>query len=505
MRGETVPVIFGFKLKHLREEKGYLLKEFAALAGLSPSYLNEIERGKKYPKADKIVQLADALGASYDDLVSLKLDPELDPLESVLDSPMIRELPLQLFGISGRDVFSLLTRAPHEAGALIRTLVEIARIYDMQVEHFFYAMLRSYQEAHNNYFEEIETAVHAFVQAHGWAEDVPVTLEQLAETLGREFKVEIDEESLWETPELRGFRSIWVEGEPHRLLLNPRLSEPQKVFQLAREIGYRRLGLKERGITSSRADVTSFEQVLNDFKASYFAGALMIHEGTLVEDLRVFFLREHWESAEILAMLRRYRVTPEMFLYRLTQLIPKYFGLKLLHFLRFSNVSGSNTFHLTKHFNMSGVHIPTGIALNEHYCRRWLSVEILRELGRDQKRGNVASPIIGAQVSNFIANDAQFFCISIARPLTLTPDTNTSVTIGFLLNDEFKNTVRFWNDATIPRQALNETCERCGLTEAECSDRAAPPVIHRQQDVLENRKAVLKRTLASLKARQKPA
>lgn len=194
-----------------------------------------------------------------------------------------------------------------------------------------------------------------------------------------------------------------------------------------------------------------------------------------------------------------------MFLYRLTQLIPKYFGLNQLHFLRFSNVSGSDIFHLTKHLNMSGVQIPTGIALNEHYCRRWLSVKILRELGRDQQRGDVASPIIGAQVSNFIASDAQFFCISIARPLTLTPDTNTSVTIGFLLNDEFRNTVRFWNDATIPRQALNETCERCGLTEAECSDRAAPPVIHRQRDALENRKAVLERTLADLKARQKPA
>ncbi|HLE37940.1 MAG TPA: helix-turn-helix transcriptional regulator, partial [Candidatus Acidoferrales bacterium] len=55
MRGENVAVIFGLKLHHLREAKGYGLKELSEKVGLSPSYLNEIEKGKKYPKADKIL------------------------------------------------------------------------------------------------------------------------------------------------------------------------------------------------------------------------------------------------------------------------------------------------------------------------------------------------------------------------------------------------------------------------------------------------------------------
>ena len=53
------------------------------------------------------------------------------------------------------------------------------------------------------------------------------------------------------------------------------LSELQKKFILAREIGYQVLGLKERAMTSAPERVDSFEQVLNDFKASYFAGALL--------------------------------------------------------------------------------------------------------------------------------------------------------------------------------------------------------------------------------------
>ena len=43
------------------------------MTGLSKSYLNEIEKRKKYPKRDKIVLLSEALETTYDQLVSLKL------------------------------------------------------------------------------------------------------------------------------------------------------------------------------------------------------------------------------------------------------------------------------------------------------------------------------------------------------------------------------------------------------------------------------------------------
>jgi hypothetical protein len=35
--------------------------------------------------------------------------------------------------------------------------------------------------------------------------------------------------------------------------------------------------------------------------------------------------------------------------------------------------------------------------------------------------------------------------------------------------------VRFASDPAIPEGLLNETCERCPLSDAECSERAAPP------------------------------
>ena len=59
---------------------------------------------------------------------------------------------------------------------------------------------------------------------------------------------------------------------------------------------YQVLGLKERATTSAPERVDSFEQVLNDFKASYFAGALLINRQRLLDDLREFFALDRWQQ-----------------------------------------------------------------------------------------------------------------------------------------------------------------------------------------------------------------
>ena len=45
--------IFGMKLRSFRQEKGFGLKQLAPLTRISALYLNEIENGKKYSKAEK--------------------------------------------------------------------------------------------------------------------------------------------------------------------------------------------------------------------------------------------------------------------------------------------------------------------------------------------------------------------------------------------------------------------------------------------------------------------
>ena len=79
------------KLRQLRREKGWSAKALANKAGLSTSYLNEIEKGKKYPKPDKVLALATALNVEYDDLLSLKLGKSLEPISHLLKSNLLKD------------------------------------------------------------------------------------------------------------------------------------------------------------------------------------------------------------------------------------------------------------------------------------------------------------------------------------------------------------------------------------------------------------------------------
>lgn len=499
MQGDSnIRVIFGMKLRQFREALGYTLKALAQRTGLSPSYLTEIEKGKKYPKAEKILLLARALNLSYDDLVSLKLEHELDPIAGLIDSPLMQEFPFQLFGITPRDVIDLVTRSPNEASTLIRALGEIAGSYDMRVEHLFYAALRSYQETHHNHFEELESAADQFIAEFGLRGEQPLDASHLRQFLTDTYGYVIDETTLDDYPELQGFRSVWVDGKPPRLLINSKLLAAQKAFVLGREIGYRYLDLRERSITSSPSVVQSFAQVFNDFKASHFSGALLIQRDVLLHDLGAFFTRQHWDSYAFMALLQRYDVTPEMFLYRLSEILPTCFNLPQLHFLRLHNAAGSTVYRLTKHLNMSQLPLPHGLGLQEHYCRRWLSVRVLRELSDHQRLREENAPVIGVQRSRFLGQDEEYFCISLARPLVLTPTTNTSVTLGFRLDESCKKTVRFWDDPAIPQVEINETCERCGLTEGLCKERAVSATIFAQEEAQVKRNRVVAQLVEAL-------
>ncbi len=501
---ENVRVIFGMKLRQFREQLGYTLKTLAQRTGLSPSYLTEIEKGKKYPKAEKILQLANALDLSFDDLVSLKLENQLNPLTGLLDSPLMQQFPFQLFGITPRDVIDLVTRSPNEASTLIRTLGEIATSYDMRVEHFFYAALRSYQEAHQNHFAELEDAADAFAVEQGWDRTQPMAADLLGTVLTETYGYVLDDQTLDDYPKLQGFRSVLADGAPPRLLLNSKLMPAQKAFVLGREIGYRHLDLRDRATTSSPSEVRSFAQVLNDFKASVFSGALLMPRAQLTADLELFFARPQWDEATFLALLTRYHATPEMFFYRLSELIPTALELPQLHFLRLHSKVGSQRYDLTKHLNMSQLPLPHGLGLHEHYCRRWLSVQVLRELeqrqqqGRGRDIGNVQAPLVGVQRSHFVGDETEYFCMSLARPLVLTPGTNTSVTLGFRVDEAFKKRVRFWDDPAIPQVEINETCERCPLPASACNERAVPAISYDREQAIASRNDTLNELLLSL-------
>lgn len=476
MSADLVNIIFGMKMRQARAAAGLSLAELAQRAGMSPSYLTEIERGRKYPRNDKILALAAALGKSYDDLVSIKLQPTLRHLETALSSSLLGRFPFAEFGFATEDLLNLLTREPEKASALLHAILEMARRYDLQEEEFLRAALRSYQEIYENYFPELEGAAQQFTAefaAYGLSEQRPVTLEALATLLQTEFAYRLDEQKLAQQPELLAYRSVIVAGKRPLLLLNPQLYPRQRKFLLARELGYQYLALAERSNTSPPDEVHSFQQLLNDYKAAYFGGALLMPRAALLADLEAFFALDTWQPQVLADMLTRYDVTPEMLFYRFSELLPPHFGIKL-HFLRFHQANGD--LRLVRHLNLSQLHMPSGIGLQEHYCRRWLAARLLREMKAAQMAGEWERfPPPGIHIATFLESGEQFVAMGFARSLVLSPGENSSVTVGFRLTPEVLQQVRFLADPAIPRETVGETCERCPLL--DCAVRTAPPLV----------------------------
>ena len=123
-------------MRQLRIAQKLSFKDLAKETGMSVSYLNEIEKGKKYPKVDKVKKLSAALGVEKEALESLELPQQLAPLSELLQSNFLSELPLDLFGIELFKVTEIIANAPIRVGAFISTLVEISRNYSLVDAHF---------------------------------------------------------------------------------------------------------------------------------------------------------------------------------------------------------------------------------------------------------------------------------------------------------------------------------------------------------------------------------
>lgn len=466
-------ILFGLKVKQARQRKKLSFSELAEKTGLSISYLNEIEKGKKYPKEDKVSALAAGLGLSFEQLVSADTDQSLAPVKELLKSNFLNELPLELFGIELPKVVELIADAPVRVSAFISTLLDLSRNYALKEENFYFGALRAYLELNNNYFEDLENQVLAFCQTYSIPPERPIAIPVLEAILKTAYGYQVVENGLDRYSELDGLRAVFVPSS-RQLLLNSRLNSVQRSFEYGKELGFNFLQIKERAYTSSILKGKVFDEVLNHSRAIYFSVALHLPKDDIIRDMQTFFSLPRWDGAAFQAVMNKYGATPEMFFHRLTNILPEYFGLKKLFFLRFIHDPVQDVYSIDKELHLYQKHHPHGNALSEHYCRRWVSVSILRDLHHMQQAGKAVSTVVAAQRSVYEGTDDQYLCFTLARPDYPSPDKNVSVTIGIHL-ESLSDTIRFADDPRIPQRVVNNTCERCAIT--DCKERSAPPVV----------------------------
>lgn len=457
-------IIFGLKVKQLRTANGLSFKELSEASSLSVSYLNEIEKGKKFPKQDKIVSLAKTLGVSPEELVSDQLSGSLSAVGELLQSNFLSELPLDLFGIELGKVIEIIANSPTRVGAFISTLVELSRNYALQDENFYFGALRAYQEMHYNYFEEIEYQVDQCIEQFNIPTDGNFTSNFFKTILIKEYKYQIDDGGLSAHPELNKLRSVYIPNRK-KLLLQEGLNDRQKTFLFGQELAFNFMEIKERSYTSPIQSKNNFEVVLNNFKSNYFSIALIVNRDRLIEDIRNFSSNSTWKEIAFLKIGRNYNAAPELIFHRLTNIIPKFFNLKQLFFLRM-NENDDGHYFLSRVLHLNRQHHPHRSGLNEHYCRRWVSIDILKKLSESDHEYLVA-----IQRSKYKGSEDEYICMSLAGPAHNNPENNVSVTVGYLVNDALREKLNFTDDPSVPSKIVNTTCERCDIM--DCKVRAA--------------------------------
>jgi XRE family transcriptional regulator, fatty acid utilization regulator len=486
-KSQNNKIILGLKVRQLRTEQKLSFAVLSDHTGMSVSYLNEIEKGKKYPKDDKIQLLATALGTTPDALMSAEMPQSLSAVENLLQSNFLNELPLDLFGIEMNKVVEIIANAPLRVGAFISTLVELSRNYALREENFYFGALRSYLELHNNYFSDLEEAASQFVKQNRVPTGHALPSLLLANLLEKKYGYKIIENGLDIYPELNHIRSIYV-PKTKQLLLNSSLNEEQRAFQFGKELGFNALALKDRAFTASLQKVKTFDEALNHFKAGYFSAALLMYRESFVKDMEQFLKMEKWDNGAFLVQLmQKYQATPEMLFQRMTNVLPHFFGLNKLFFLRFIHRLDSNAFDINKELHLNRRHHPHGNGLDEHYCRRWVSISLLEDLQKIQNNSSEsASPIenksnkeeilIGIQKSHYYKTNDEYLCLTIARSSGVK---NVSITIGILIDNESSQKIKFINDTSISIREVSTTCERCGVK--DCAERVIEPIVVMQK------------------------
>jgi len=468
LKEEQIRRIFGLKLRQIRERKDLSLFGLSKKTGLSKSYLNEIEKGKKYPKPDKILSIAEALDTTYDEMVSMKLSGKMGPLSDMIMSGVLKEIPLNIFGIEENHLIDIIANAPEKVTAFIGTLFEMARSFDISKDYFYLSALRSYQEAHLNYFPEIEQSVKSFSNRYQIDAEKKLSSDELDELLREEFGYSIIYKKI-NHKELDGqIRSVFV-PKRKELLLDAEMSESQKVFILAKELAYCHMDIEIRPLTFSWIKFQGFEEVLNNYRASYFAGALIISEERLKAGLNKILSANTWNTDAFFDLMFSFTESAETFFQRITNLLPIHFGINDMFFLRLSHTDDDQTIEMNKEFHMGKSDHPRAINNMENYCRRWVSTNVLLNKDKYKEQKGVR---LGIQKSKLQKSGDSHLVITASNQDPFNTKVERSVCIGIALDNRQSKKLKFL-DSELDERLVGKTCERCAVN--NCKERVAQP------------------------------
>jgi len=165
--------------------------------------------------------------------------------------------------------------------------------------------------------------------------------------------------------------------------------------------------------------------------------------------------------------------------HRLTNIMPRYFQLRQLFFIRVRTTPDSEKYTIDKVLHLNQRHHPHSNKIHEHYCRRWISVDALRQLQELRAQGK-EKVIARLQRSRYYGTEDEYLTTTIAIPAGPLQEKDISVTFGILMDEWLSKVVKYASDESTPQRIVNKTCERCQIM--DCKDRVAEPYVHTQKE-----------------------
>lgn len=135
--------------------------------------------------------------------------------------------------------------------------------------------------------------------------------------------------------------------------------------------------------------------------------------------------------------------------------------------MRFSYQTSKDDFSLNKELHLAKDQSPRASETNEHYCRRWMSLKVLKTLSASS-----SEHAFGIQVSNYPGEHQQYLVLASAVKDPFKKDHYRSISIGLALDKKLRKNLNFLDDPKIQTVDVGVTCERCSL--ANCEVRQAP-------------------------------
>lgn len=281
MPGESGKKLFvGPRFRRIRQQLGLSQTQIAEGLGISPSYINLIERNQRPVTAQILLRLAETYDLDLRDLATADEDRFFAELNEIFSDPLFRQIDLPKQEL--RDLAELCPGVMHALQRLYAAYTEArrgetlvaAQMADREGSQFDanpIERVRDLIEANRNYFPELETAAENLrdelnVPTEGLFTALTTRLRERHSILTRVMPVDVMRETL------RRF-----DRHRRQLLISELVDSSGRSFQLALQIGFVECGAAIDAIVSRAGPLDDTARRLYRITlANYFAAAAMM-------------------------------------------------------------------------------------------------------------------------------------------------------------------------------------------------------------------------------------